>query len=88
MPAILVIALGIVSAVVLSENGKGDRQPLHVNAIGQQFTWKFQSRGELVLPVGCAAKFTSHLGFYVIHSFWCPSCRSRTRCPESRRRLS
>ena len=42
VPAILVIALGIVSAVVLSENGKATDNPLHVNAIGQQFTWKFQ----------------------------------------------
>jgi cytochrome c oxidase subunit 2 len=78
VPAILVIALGIVSAVVLSENGKATDNPLHVNAIGQQFTWKFQypdsgnvQTGELVLPVGRPAKFTL-TSVDVIHSFWVP----------------
>ena len=78
VPAILVIALGIVSAVVLSENGKASDNPLHVNAIGQQFTWKFQypdsgnvQTGELVLPVGRPAKFTL-TSVDVIHSFWVP----------------
>jgi len=78
VPAILVIALGIVSAVVLSENGKATDNPLHVNAIGQQFTWKFQypdsgnvQTGDLVLPVGRPAKFTL-TSVDVIHSFWVP----------------
>jgi cytochrome c oxidase subunit 2 len=78
VPAILVIALGIVSAVVLSENGNASDNPLHVNAIGQQFTWKFQypdsgnvQSGELVLPVGRQAKFTL-TSVDVIHSFWVP----------------
>ena len=69
VPAILVIALGIVSAVVLSENGKATDNPLHVNAIGQQFTWKFQypdsgnvQTGELVLPVGRRREVHAHLG--------------------------
>ena len=78
VPAILVIALGIVSAVVLSENGKASDNPLHVNATGQQFAWKFQypdsgnvQSGELVLPVGRPAKFTL-TSVDVIHSFWVP----------------
>ncbi len=78
VPAILVIALGIVSAVVLSENGNASDNPLHVNAIGQQFTWKFQypdsgnvQSGELVLPVGRQAKFTL-TSVDVLHSFWVP----------------
>jgi cytochrome c oxidase subunit 2 len=78
VPAILVIALGIVSAVVLSENGNASDNPLHVNAIGQQFAWKFQypdngnvQSGELVLPVGREAKFTL-TSVDVIHSFWVP----------------
>jgi cytochrome c oxidase subunit II len=77
VPAILVIALGIVSAVVLSENGNAS-DPMHVNAIGQQFTWKFQypdsgnvQSGELVLPVGRETKFTL-TSVDVIHSFWVP----------------
>ena len=78
VPAILVIALGIVSAFVLSENGKASDNQLHVRAIGQQFAWKFQyddygktETGELVLPVGQQAEFTME-SVDVIHSFWVP----------------
>ncbi|HEX2427051.1 MAG TPA: cytochrome c oxidase subunit II [Gaiellaceae bacterium] len=78
IPAILVIALGIVSAVVLSENGQAGDRPLQVRVIGQQFAWKFQypdfgnrESGELVLPVGRETKFTMD-AVDVIHSFWVP----------------
>jgi cytochrome c oxidase subunit 2 len=78
VPAILVIALGIVSAVVLSENGQAGDHPLQVKVIGQQFAWKFQytdygnrESGELVLPVQREAKFTM-VSVDVIHSFWVP----------------
>ena len=79
VPAILVIALGIVSAVVMSETGQVGDRPLQVNAIGQQFTWKFNygdygdlTTGELVLPVDREAKFTM-TAVDVIHSFWVPN---------------
>jgi cytochrome c oxidase subunit 2 len=79
VPAILVIALGIVSAIVLSENGRAGDRPLQVTAIGQQFTWRFQypeygefTTGELVLPVDREAKFTME-ALDVIHSFWVPN---------------
>lgn len=79
VPAILVIALGIVSAVVMSQNGEAGNRPLEVNAIGQQFTWKFRytdyddlTTGELVLPVGQEARFTM-TAVDVIHSFWVPN---------------
>jgi cytochrome c oxidase subunit II len=79
IPAILVIALGIVSAVVLSENGQAGSNPLQVKVIGQQFAWKFQypgeggfQTGELVLPVGRETKFTME-AVDVIHSFWVPN---------------
>ncbi len=78
VPAILVIALGIVSAVVLSQNGEAGNRPLEVNVIGQQFTWKFVytdyddvTTGELVLPVGRETRFTT-TSVDVIHSFWVP----------------
>jgi cytochrome c oxidase subunit II len=78
VPAILVIALGIVSAFVLSENGKASDNSLQVTAIGQQFAWKFRypdyddvESGELVLPVGKQAQFTMQ-AVDVIHSFWVP----------------
>jgi cytochrome c oxidase subunit 2 len=78
IPAILVIILGVLSAVVLSENGQAGDRPLHVKAIGQQFAWKFEygdygdfTSGELVLPVGEQAEFTLQ-ALDVIHSFWVP----------------
>jgi cytochrome c oxidase subunit 2 len=78
VPAILVIALGIVSAVVMSENGNASPNALQVKAIGQQFAWKFEypelgefQSGELVLPVDEQAQFTME-SVDVIHSFWVP----------------
>ena len=79
VPAVLVIALGIVSAVVLSQNGNAGNDTLQVKAIGQQFAWKFQypelgefETGELVLPVDQQAEFTME-AVDVIHSFWVPN---------------
>jgi cytochrome c oxidase subunit 2 len=79
VPAILVIALGIVSAFVLSENGEARSDAMQVKVIGQQFAWKFQysdfgnaETGELVLPVGRQTQFTME-AVDVIHSFWVPN---------------
>jgi len=79
VPAILVTAIGIVSAVVLARNGEAGNRPLEVQAIGQQFAWKFVysdyddlASGELVLPVGREARFTM-TSVDVIHSFWVPN---------------
>jgi cytochrome c oxidase subunit 2 len=79
VPAILVIALGIVSAIVLSQNGNASNDTLQVRAIGQQFAWKFRypehgefETGELVLPVDQQAEFTME-AVDVIHSFWVPN---------------
>jgi cytochrome c oxidase subunit 2 len=78
VPAILVLAIGIVSAVVLAKNGEAGSNPLQVNVTGQQFTWKFSypsygnfTTGELVLPAGQTTKF-SLTSVDVIHSFWVP----------------
>jgi cytochrome c oxidase subunit II len=78
VPAVLVIAIGIVSAVVLAKNGEAGNKPLEVEAIGQQFAWKFVypeygklTSGELVLPVGQETRFTM-TSVDVIHSFWVP----------------
>jgi cytochrome c oxidase subunit 2 len=81
VPAVLVIAIGIVSAVVLARNGEAGTKPLEVEAIGQQFAWKFVytdsgdppvTSGELVLPVGQEARFTM-TALDVLHSFWVPN---------------
>jgi cytochrome c oxidase subunit 2 len=78
IPALLVIVLGIVSAVVLSENGKASDRQIKVKAIGQQFAWKFQypdnggfTSGELVLPLNEQAKIELS-SLDVVHSFWVP----------------
>jgi cytochrome c oxidase subunit II len=85
VPAVLVTAIGIVSAVVLARNADEGENPLEVQAIGQQFAWKFAytdyddpssdepvTTGELVLPVGRRAHFTM-TAVDVIHSFWVPN---------------
>jgi cytochrome c oxidase subunit 2 len=79
VPALLVILIGIVSAVVLARNGEASNRPLEVEALGQQFAWKFTygdyddlTSGELVLPVGREARFTMR-AVDVIHSFWVPN---------------
>ncbi len=79
VPAILVTAIGIVSAVVLARNGEAGTRPLEIQAIGQQFAWKFVysdyddlQSGELVLPVGQEARFTM-TSVDVLHSFWVPN---------------
>jgi cytochrome c oxidase subunit 2 len=79
VPAVLVTAIGIVSAVVLARNADSGDNPLEVRAIGQQFAWRFEypefndvQTGELVLPVGQPAHFTM-TAVDVIHSFWVPN---------------
>ncbi|MBA3374838.1 MAG: cytochrome c oxidase subunit II [Actinobacteria bacterium] len=79
VPAVLVTAIGIFSAIVLAENGSAGEKPLEVQAIGQQFTWKFVysdfddlQSGELVLPIGQETRFTMS-SVDVIHSFWVPN---------------
>jgi cytochrome c oxidase subunit 2 len=76
VPAILVIAIGIVSAVVLSKNADAGRNPLQVKVFAQQFAWRFEYDGnvrteELVLPVHRGVKFEM-TSADVIHSFWVP----------------
>jgi cytochrome c oxidase subunit 2 len=79
VPAVLVVAIGIFSAVVLAQNGEAGENPLEVEALGQQFAWKFTysdyddlTSGELVLPLGQEVRFTMR-SVDVIHSFWVPN---------------
>jgi cytochrome c oxidase subunit 2 len=76
IPAVLVTAISIVSAVVLAENGRAGSDPLLIKVKAQQFAWNFtypngKSFGYLTLPKGRSAKLdiTSN---DVIHSFWVP----------------
>lgn len=79
VPAILVIAIGVISAFVMSKNGEAGPNPLNVKVFAQQFAWRFVypddnevKSGELVLPVNRSAKFEMESAD-VIHSFWIPA---------------
>lgn len=76
IPAVLVTAISIVSAVVLAQNSHAGSDPLVVQVKAQQFAWAFtypngKSYGYLTLPKDRHVKLeiTSH---DVIHSFWVP----------------
>jgi cytochrome c oxidase subunit 2 len=76
IPAILVTAISIVSAIVLAQNGNAGSNPLVIKVKAVQFAWNFtypngKSYGFLTLPVGRHVKLdiTSE---DVIHSFWVP----------------
>ncbi|HEY9458764.1 MAG TPA: cytochrome c oxidase subunit II, partial [Gaiella sp.] len=76
VPAILVIAIGVVSAVVLSKNADAGANPLRVKVFAQQFAWRFVYPGnvrsdELVMPLQRHVKFEM-TSADVIHSFWIP----------------
>jgi cytochrome c oxidase subunit 2 len=78
VPAVLVIAIGVVSAVVLSQNGNAGTNPMTIKVYAQQFSWRFeypQSNGlksyELVMPVNRNITFQMQSAD-VIHSFWIP----------------
>src|SRR6202162_6158085 len=58
IPTVLVVAIGIVSAIVLSRDDAVGKNVLHVNVTAQQFAWSFQypeaknlTTGTLRLPV-------------------------------------
>ena len=78
VPALLVIAIGVVSAIVLSQNGRAGTNPDHVNVTAQQFEWSFQypdqknlKTHELVLRVHHSTRLDFQ-ALDVIHSFWVP----------------
>jgi cytochrome c oxidase subunit 2 len=76
IPAVLVTAISIVSAIVLAQNGNAGSNPLIVKVTGQQFAWSFtypdgKTYDWLTIPEGRHTKLriTSN---DVIHSFWVP----------------
>jgi cytochrome c oxidase subunit 2 len=80
VPAVLVTAISVVSAVVLAKNDDAGDNPLRIGVTAQQFAWSFEypsdgdqplRSGRLVLPVDQAVKLTLHAND-VIHSFWVP----------------
>ena len=83
VPAVLVTAISVVSAIVLAKNDDAGDNPLRIAVTAQQLAWRFEyppsaegaddavTAGELVLPVNQAVKLTLH-SLDVIHSFWVP----------------
>jgi cytochrome c oxidase subunit 2 len=78
VPAILVIAIGVLSAVVLSQNGNAGTNPMTIKVFAQQFSWRFEypdsgnlKSGQLVMPVDRNITFEMNSAD-VIHSFWIP----------------
>src|SRR5437899_2817269 len=78
IPTLLVIAIGIASAIVLSKDDAVGKNPLRINVTAQQFVWSFSypsaknlTSSTLVLPKdrSILLTFTSK---DVIHSFWVP----------------
>jgi cytochrome c oxidase subunit 2 len=76
IPAVLVTAISIVSAIVLAQNSRAGADPLIVKVDAVQFAWKFtypngKSYGYLTLPKGRHVKLDL-IAHDVIHSFWSP----------------
>ena len=76
IPAVLVTAISIVSAIVLAQNSRTGSNPLVVKVVAVQFAWKFtypngKSYGYLTLPKGRHVKLDITAND-VIHSFWSP----------------
>jgi cytochrome c oxidase subunit 2 len=78
VPAVLVTAVAVVSAVALAENGHVPKNHLQVNVLAQQFAWSFSypkyeglTVSQLRLPLGEAVQLKMH-SKDVIHSFWVP----------------
>ena len=83
VPAILVTAIAIVSAVVLAKDDAAGANPLRVNVYAQQFFWSFdypgynnRSSAVLRLPVNRSVLLTMHAKD-VLHSFWVPEFRQK-----------
>lgn len=78
IPAIIVIAIGLMSFNVLSSIERTDTDELVVEVIGKQFVWEFHypehgvTSSELHLPIDRPARLEI-TSADVIHSFWVPN---------------
>ena len=74
VPTVLVIVIGVLSAVVLARNDRAGSNPNEVAVLGQQFTWRFEHANgvdspNLYLPVNRPTLLRLRARD-VIHSFW------------------
>jgi cytochrome c oxidase subunit 2 len=76
IPAVLVIVIGVASAIVLARNDRVAADSLRVKVVAQQFAWRFEypdgTRTEtLALPVDEDVVLELE-ALDVLHSFWVP----------------
>lgn len=78
IPTVIVVFIAVISAVILTQNGRAGRNPLRVTVVGEQFAWTFSypgqsaaAYGELRLPLGRTVEFTLE-SRDVLHGFWVP----------------
>ena len=83
VPAILVTAIAIVSAIVLAKDDAVGANPLRVDVFAQQFFWSYSYPGYenkkssiLRLPVNRSVVLRMHAKD-VLHSFWVPEFRQK-----------
>jgi cytochrome c oxidase subunit 2 len=77
IPAFLVTAISIASAIVLAQNGNAGSNPLVVRVLGEQFSWTFTYQNGktspiLRLPINRPVRLEITAAD-VIHSFWVPN---------------
>ena len=90
IPFVLVMAIAVVSAIVLSDDGKAGPNPLKITVIGQQFAWTFQyPNGQIYTTMHLPVNRSVVLDITskdVIHSFWVPQFAQKAgRGPGDRR---
>jgi cytochrome c oxidase subunit II len=78
VPAICVVVIAVLSAVVLAQNDKPKGTPLRVDVLAQQFAWQFTypelgdvRATDLYLPVDRSTRLVLSARD-VLHSFWVP----------------
>ena len=76
IPAVLVTAISIISAVVLAQNSNAGPNPVKINVLARQFAWTFTYANGTTLPyleVPINRKVQLDItSTDVIHSFWVP----------------
>jgi cytochrome c oxidase subunit II len=83
IPAVLVTAIAIVSAIVLAKDDAAGSNPLRVDVTAQQFAWTFSypqygNKKSAVLRLPVHRSVVLHLTAKdVIHSFWVPEFRQK-----------
>jgi cytochrome c oxidase subunit 2 len=76
IPAVLVIVIGVASAIVLARNDRAGSDALRIQVTAQQFAWHFEypngvAAGMLRLPLGRDTLLELR-AVDVLHSFWVP----------------